>query len=189
MSREKPTFDSLLEPVECPACGAEIDPDEDRCPVCALNINIALAPDTRPRLARWLLDGVALPAWAERPAPLWASGAAYVAALAAVPLLARTLWDLHSLYWFALAIVVALAVASWIIAATEIAADTGSTLTGGLVFVISFFLWPLAAAAAMIYLARSLPRPAARALQWANLLCFIALTGLLIADFVRWIVR
>lgn len=189
MSRDQPVFDPLLDTVECPACGAEVDPGSSACPECLLNLTIALAPDTRPRLARWMLDGVAIPEWAERPKWLWLWATLYVLVLGAVPFACWHFWRFEALFWIALVIVLAVAMLSWLIAASEIAGDTGSTAGAGTVFVASFFLWPVTAAGAMVYLGRTLPRQAWRALQWANLLCFLALAGSLIAGFIAWMLR
>lgn len=189
MTGDDHTFDSLLDTVECPACGAEVEEGAPTCPTCMQDLRIALAPDPRPRVIRWILDGIDIPEWAQQKKWLWVWGALYVMLLGAVPIVDRFLVHTGIVYWVALGVVVLVALMSWVIAATEIAGDTGSSTGGGLVFVLSFFALPITSVVAMVYLARTLAEPAWRALNWANAVCFVALAGVLIADFVAWMVR
>ena len=173
--------------MECPACGAEVQEGAPTCPTCLQDLRAALTPDTRPRVIRWMLDDI--PEWAQQKKWLWVWGVSYVLVLGVVPTLDRAVWHTGSIYWIALGIVVSIALLAWIIAATEIAGDSMSSTASGLVFVASFFALPLAAAAAMAYLGRTLAKPAWRALNWANLACYLPLTGMLIGEFVVWMLR
>lgn len=186
---ERPNqFDSLLDAVECPVCGTEVDEGEATCPTCMQDLRVALAKDPRPRVIRWMLDGIDLPEWAQQKKWLWVWSAAYALVLGALPMADRYWLHTGVVYWIALGVVVSVALVSWTIAATEIAGDSLSSTGSGLVFVASFFALPLTAALAMAYLGRTLANPAWRALNWANLACYLALAGVLIADFILWMI-
>lgn len=182
-------FDSLIDTVECPVCGAEVEEGAPTCPTCMQDLRAALAPDPRPRVIRWMLDGIDIPQWAQQRKWLWVWGAIYVLLLGALPMLDRATMHTGVLYWAALGVVVSVALLSWVIAATEIAGDSLSSTASGLVFVASFFALPLTAALAMVYLGRTLAKPAWRVLNWANLVCYTALAGVLITDFINWMIR
>ena len=118
MAQDDHTFDSLLDTVECPACGAEVEEGAPTCPTCMQDLRIALAPDTRPRVTRWILDGIDIPEWAQRKKWLWVWGVLYVALLGVIPLVDRFVVHTGVVFWVALGVVVLIALVSWVMYAT-----------------------------------------------------------------------